>query len=287
MTPQTETHSRIAQQANRCLNEYEFRQLPIDPFELCAKIGIDLIPKPPTEEGVSGMLIRHGNNFGIVYATNIPSEGFQRFSVAHELGHYFLDGHPEKIFDTTGIHRSRAGFASSDPYEREADCFASNLLMPARLVRPLLRTIPDSIRGVASLAKTCKTSLTATAIRVAELADTPIAVIISSRGIVDYCRCSEELRKIKGWNALTKGSPLPASVSRDLARSDSSALERSGATAFSAWFGGRIDTELREETMHLSSYDKQLTLLFGATVSDEDEDDEDAIREQWLPRFKK
>ena len=77
------------------------------------------------------MLLRHGDVFGILYATHIPSEGFQRFSIAHELGHYFLDGHIDHILPKDGVHTSHAGFVSADPYELEADQFAAGLLMPS------------------------------------------------------------------------------------------------------------------------------------------------------------
>jgi Zn-dependent peptidase ImmA (M78 family) len=60
---------------------------------------------------------------------DIPSEGFQRFSVSHELGHYFLEGHIDQLLQT-GVHVSRAGFVTADPYELEADHFAVGLLMP-------------------------------------------------------------------------------------------------------------------------------------------------------------
>jgi Zn-dependent peptidase ImmA (M78 family) len=45
------------------------------------------------------MLLRHGNAFGILYATHIPSEGFQRFSIGHELGHYFIASSGESVGD--------------------------------------------------------------------------------------------------------------------------------------------------------------------------------------------
>ncbi len=38
------------------------------------------------------MLLREGNEFGIFYSTAISNKGFQRFSIAHELGHYSLEG---------------------------------------------------------------------------------------------------------------------------------------------------------------------------------------------------
>ena len=119
--------------AARVLSEHGIVSLPVDPIALAAKVGIQVTAKPMSARGVSGMLIRSGDEFAIAYATHITSKGFQHFSVAHELGHYFLEGHPNAVFDRRGIHQSRANFASDDPYEVEADFFASALLMPENL----------------------------------------------------------------------------------------------------------------------------------------------------------
>jgi len=88
------------------------------------------------------MLLRHGDVFGILYATHIASEGFQRFSIAHELGHYFLEGHIDHILPKDGVHESHAGFVSADPYELEADQFAGGLLMPSA---PFSARLPGKI----------------------------------------------------------------------------------------------------------------------------------------------
>jgi hypothetical protein len=81
------------QTAEALLKQEGIASLPVDPFALAASRDITVQAKPDTADGVSGMLIRHGDSFGILYATYIPSEGFQRFSISHELGHYFLEGH--------------------------------------------------------------------------------------------------------------------------------------------------------------------------------------------------
>lgn len=94
-------------------------------------------PKHPDQVGVSGGIIFHGESVGIFYATNIKSEGFRRFTVAHELGYYFLEGHPEEILKTAPIHISRAGFTQgASSIELEADHFASGLLMPSNTNGP-------------------------------------------------------------------------------------------------------------------------------------------------------
>ena len=116
--------------AEAFLNEEGLTTLPVDPFAIAASRDIEVEAKPGTEEGVSGMLLRHGNQFGgNLYATQIQNKGFQRFSVSHELGHYFLEGHIDQLLKE-GVHISHAGFVTADPYEVEADHFAAGLLMP-------------------------------------------------------------------------------------------------------------------------------------------------------------
>jgi hypothetical protein len=89
-------------------------KLPVDPKAIARGRGIDVVAKPMENEGVSGMLVRYGNEFAIAYATHHENEGFENFSVAHELGHYFLPGHAEAVIaGDTGSHASRAGATDS------------------------------------------------------------------------------------------------------------------------------------------------------------------------------
>ena len=43
------------------------------------------------------MLLRHANKFVIIYAKHVANEGFQRFSVGHDLGYYFLSGYFDHV----------------------------------------------------------------------------------------------------------------------------------------------------------------------------------------------
>jgi hypothetical protein len=198
------------QKAEALLRDDRILTLRVDPFVIARSRDIDVRPKPDTAGGVSGMLLRHGDAFGIVYATHIPSEGFQRFSVAHELGHYFLDGHIDYILPIDGVHTSYAGFVSADPYELEADCFAAGLLMPEPPFKQALRRHNPGLAVVESLAGLCKTSLTATAIRYAELTDDAVAVVISTGASVDFCFMSETMKALPQLSWLRKGVPLPS-----------------------------------------------------------------------------
>jgi Zn-dependent peptidase ImmA (M78 family) len=101
-----------------------------------------------------------------------------RFTLGHELGHYYINEHRNALKKGYAIsHPSFCDYTSELLVEREADHFASNLLMPqARFLKAALR-LPRGLNGVLDLAKTFGTSVTSTAIRYAKVEVEPCAVI--------------------------------------------------------------------------------------------------------------
>lgn len=285
------------QRAQNLVREMGFNELPIDPVAIAARHDIVVQAKPDTETGVSGMLLRNGNTFGILYATHIDNEGFQRFSIAHELGHYFLDGHIDHILPGDGFHTSHAGFVSGDPYELEADQFAAGLLMPTTLFRNSIGRHQPGLGAVESVAAICRTSLTATAIRYAELSDDAVAVVLSTGQTIDFCRLSSTLKSLRGITWLKKGTPVPrgtvtARLNADQARVRSAERDEEEIDICD-WLGGDRSVTATEEVIGLGSYGKTLTVvacptLIEETFRDEDDDDEDDdLLESWTPRFKR
>ena len=195
-------HAGLA--AEQKIKELKITALPIDPFDIAQRRDIDVFPKPARDAGVSGMLIRRGNDFVIAYATHIDNEPFQRFSVSHELGHYFLPGHVEAVFDENGFHESHAQGNTNNKYEKEADQFAASLLMPRHLFIPALRRAGDGFAAVKYMADLCKTSLHTTAIRYTECTRDPVAIVISVGNIIDHCFMSESLKSVEGINWIRK-----------------------------------------------------------------------------------
>ena len=197
-------------EAENVVRQHGFTALPICPFGIAQKLDILVSPKDSTEPGVSGFLMRAGDAFGIRYARHIANEGFIRFTVAHELGHYFLPGHAAHLFPHgDGLHCSKSGFVSHDRYERQADAFASALLMPEKLFAAAVDEAGQGFGAVEALASRCKTSITATAIRLATYTDEAVAVIVSSKDRVEYCFLSERLKDLKGLQWLKKGTCSP------------------------------------------------------------------------------
>ena len=283
------------QRGEKLVRELGIAELPVDPIEIAGRHDILVEAKQDTKVGVSGMLLRHGDAFGILYATHIQSEGFRRFSIAHELGHYFLDGHIDHVLPEDGIHASYAGFVSTDPYEMEADSFAAGLLMPGRLFSRALGRNEAGLAAVESMADLCETSLTATAIRYAELSDEAVGVIVSSGNSVDYCRLSEAMKTLPQITWLSKGSSLPQGTATAQFNADVQSVAKSNRAEADIdimdWLGGSKSAPAKEEVVGLGSYGRTLTILHCPTLVDQtyqdDEEDEDDLEERWTPRFRR
>lgn len=289
---QSDPFWKAALVADEVIQEFQFTSLPIDPFAIARKRGIEVRAKPVSAKGVSGMFIRMGEQCGIAYATHIENEGFQRFSVAHELGHYFLPGHSDAILGPEGVHESHAGFGSGDRYELEADHFAAALLMPRNLVTTALRTAGEGLEAIERLSEACRTSLTATAIRFAQISSDPVAIVVSSGTRIEYCFMSDELKAVKGIDWIHKSQRVPPGTTTSVFNQSidrvRGAERMEGTCELQDWFGGSRQIEISEDVVGLGSYEKTLTVLYGIDLPDEEEEeDEESLEDSWTPRFRR
>jgi len=277
--------------AEQFILEQGIDSLPVCPFEIADQLDISVEPLPPQSKGVSGMLLRQDKYYGIMYATYIDNDGFQRFCVSHELGHYLLPGHSESVL-VNDMHTSQAGFVSKNRYELEADHFAAGLLMPETLFGAAMDKAGDGLAAIEKLSCDCLTSLTATAIRYAQQSPEAVAIIVSVGSIIDYCFMSESLRELPGLDWPRKGTPLPLSVITRKFNLDHSNIllsrRNESETTLQDWFGSSLDVEMYEEVIGLGGYEKTLTVLSASEIPDLDEiEDEEALIESWTPRFRR
>jgi Zn-dependent peptidase ImmA (M78 family) len=119
---------------------------------------------------VSAMLKRDEEGLKVVCAAE-QSEGRRRFTIAHELGHAFLE-----------IHGPGEPPRSGPAVETLCDRFAAELLMPTSLFRRELDG-GISLELVLDLQRRYRTSLRATAIRCSRMADMAFFVA-DSRGLL-------------------------------------------------------------------------------------------------------
>ena len=131
-----------------------------------------------------------------------------RFSIGHELDHYFLSAHRAFLMRTGTAHRSSAEFRNNLFVEREADAFASGLLLPAHAFEPAVNDGGElSLSRVKRLADRFQASLIATAIRAVRLSNFPCGIVGIREGQKAWCFASESLVDIGAFPA--KGGLSP------------------------------------------------------------------------------
>lgn len=98
---------------------------PCNAFDLAIEMGIEVRFAPlPSAEGV------YSPGKPVIVVSSLRPQGRQSFTCAHELGHHIY-GHGEQ-FDE--LVEERGNNRRYDPKEFEANCFASELLMPKTTV---------------------------------------------------------------------------------------------------------------------------------------------------------
>ena len=167
----TSRRNRAVSLAQKLLKEHGYA-LPIDIESLINRHGIH-IQHQPMEESVSGMLVIKNERATIgVNQTHHPNR--QRFTLAHELGHYLLHRKRTQVFVDSSTMFFRGGLAAegTDKIEIEANAFAAELLMPENVLRDITRHQPlDAFddRAVQSLAVKFGVSVRALTIRLTKL----------------------------------------------------------------------------------------------------------------------
>ena len=118
--------------ANQVLNTYWDGKLPVDVEAISTRAGIKVqrkLPKTDEETGyeISGRIDTDSQGNRIITVSSTDPLNRQRFTIAHELGHHFMEHGDRHRKDTFIIN-------IKDPQERqkewEANEFAAALLMP-------------------------------------------------------------------------------------------------------------------------------------------------------------
>jgi Zn-dependent peptidase ImmA (M78 family) len=119
------------------------KAVPFDVEGLASSIGLKVDYMPLANE-ISGFLRRqHGEWTAGVNSLHHPNR--QRFTLAHEIGHYFLH-RDAGDFEDRALFRREARF---DRRESEANAFASKLLMPEAEFRTVVLSRKASLDELA------------------------------------------------------------------------------------------------------------------------------------------
>jgi Zn-dependent peptidase ImmA (M78 family) len=126
--------------------------LPVDPFAIAQALGIKAY-SANLAEGVSGMLVKRAGEDAEIYVHASDSQNRQRFTCAHEIGHYVSRSAAGDIAWEYVERRDLLTSQGTDQDEIYANQFAAALLMPREAVEARYRELENpSLSGAAALA---------------------------------------------------------------------------------------------------------------------------------------
>jgi Zn-dependent peptidase ImmA (M78 family) len=235
----------------------------VDPDAIARRKGITVCSND-YGDAFDGLLEYRGGEF-LIYRNTARATTAERarFTLAHELGHYFIDAHREALASgRVGPHGSYCDFHSKNIVEREADCFAANLLMPPGRVAREVRGRPDGLATALHLAHSFQTSRTSAALRIVQIDRAPCALVLWRDGRFLWKRISETARRSGMRSALREAQSVPPdSATGRVAAGEADALSAPvvGASTAATWFrgithGARTNYILREEVLSLGRY---------------------------------
>ena len=137
----------------RMVNDAQ-RQLPVNVEFLARALGL-IVNKAHLQSNISGMMEKHKDTY-ILTVNASDSSNRQRFTIAHEIGHYMLHRHliGDGLTDDR-VYRSMPDSKFFNPRigpneETEANKFAATLLMPYPAIKNDLLSNQYTVESMAN-----------------------------------------------------------------------------------------------------------------------------------------
>lgn len=236
-----------------------------DPIEKIEKVAI---------EGFDGMLRRHPKRHAwqILYAEQPNYPGRERFTLAHEFGHYLL--HRAALLpDHGGVHSPAEGSTyrclplqmdrwkvDEERREEEADTFACNLLMPFDDYRAQVGRMEMSGALLSHVTDRYGVSLTAAVRRWIEFTDSRSAMVVARDGFALWGRASRAAFQTGIF--VRSGMEIPESSLAGMGRGGQlAAIDRPTALPSGIWTFARGSEPVKELTVFSERLDVSLTIL--------------------------
>ncbi len=135
----------IEEKAVDLLECYDLMSVPVNIFKLIEKLDIELTQLDLGED-ISGVLVVKNGKGRIGYSGGIETRN--RFTLAHEVGHYMLhnDNENELFVDNVKVmYRKQAATRAEKKQEMEANSFGAALLMPEKLLKEKFHELNDDL----------------------------------------------------------------------------------------------------------------------------------------------
>ena len=174
-----------AMEAESLLESLGFDALPIIPIDVANSINCDdfrLVMEYQDFRSDKILGKAEGNSKGaLIYINqNIPDIGRLNFTASHEIGHVCMHVIPQQKFSFE-CGKQELSDSYDDPIEKQANGFASGLLIPKRLIKQH-SDCDISWKNIHTISQLCGASLEATYRRLSFLERTPSALVIHKDG---------------------------------------------------------------------------------------------------------
>lgn len=246
---------------------------PVPVNEIAIALGISEIIEIETNSFEGALLTNEEKSKAKILVKKGIIETRQRFTIAHELGHYLIPYHipSAKGFECTSkdMREQDSAKATGRPkWEAEANTFASNLLMPASEFKQRFRKYREiTIEMIVDLSGNFSVSKSAFLYRLMQLADDPFAAIISHNGIVAHAYRHSDFPRL----SLRHGFEMPRRCQAKTISSPEGTISDADATDAANWLENDSGSFEMYEQVLVQKDGWHLTLL---TVEPVDADDE-------------
>ena len=190
----------IEEKANDVRSILFHSHIPINLTNLCDTLNIAISRYPIHSEAY---LICESGKTEIILRPGMSIER-ERFSIAHELGHFFLPGHNELMF---GCSESDMGYNEKKPFEMEANIFASELLVPTNSIKTAIKGEID-FNLISEQANRYMVSLQTMALKMTFLTDECLAIVWVQDGVIRWAARSTSFEFFISKGKISKLSKL-------------------------------------------------------------------------------
>jgi IrrE N-terminal-like domain len=236
----------------------EFKVPPtVDLYDLAQKLELEIVEVDL--KSFDGALLRSRTSFSgrILVRSGIRELGRKRFTIAHEIGHYILHGDQQNSCSPRVIEGWKEGQPAP---EREADTFASELLLPTTDVTQHVNRRWPSMQVVSNIADRYGASMMAAGRKFCDVASQPCALVWSSQRVIRWFHPSPSF-----VNFIEPGASLgfdSLALAAHEGRTPTDQMEEVPAEAWlkSSWL--KEDAVVSEQSIFMPSYEGCLSLIW-------------------------
>lgn len=224
----------------------------------------DLYIKETDSRNYYGRLVHNGRAGIITISRGISEPGTRRFTIAHEMGHFFLERNAAGVVKAENnfncFEDDVRGVKTSMVREDRANIFAAELLMYKPWFTEYINNRAIGTELIKDTASYFNVSVSACAIRLTETGHIPTSAVMSQDGkVVWHCASPDfRLRYIpKGYAVQKHTAAYDYFFKREVNKEAKLILA-------SVWYGSNCprDLYLYEQSIFMRNYNSVLTLLW-------------------------